>query len=553
MVLSCPIWKHVLCFLVGLFGDAFAQYSTIPGELHPCTRPCVKGDNRICEYTFNIYAHASMSRFCTGCDTNVSSCYQPLCVPADGVPRSMTLANRQFPGPDIQVCLDDTISVKIVNRLLSDSVVIHFHGPHQNGTNNMDGVHAVTQLAVLPGQSFTPTFKANPAGTFIWHSHIGTQRADGLFGKLVVRKPIEQEPNRHRYDVDDPSHVIIASDWIHWDAWNAFTVSVADMWQFADKRTPFGWHINGKGRVWEPPSLRTNTPLAWFNVTSGERYRFRLIYLGHFQCSAEFFIDHHDLRIIAVDGKDVQETKVQSLVIHSGQRIDFIVKATQDDYHNYWIRMRGLDFCENIKGAEGDLNIQFGQPHQAAVLHYDTAPISEPLYKKLTWSNAWSPGKQFQKPFYNLEPKEDLQKQDVPLLSLTSLDPDDITLTQRHPDVSLYFEIGFTEASVDQGIQNGFRNLFLSSAFFPWENGTTFSPSINNISMTFPVVPLVDLPCPENLCDSNIQPSNCIGTGYCECPHIGQIPFKRVVEIVIVSRGQVDDPVNMAHPFHLHG
>lgn len=38
---------------------------------------------------------------------------------------------------------------------------------------------------------------------------------DGFVGSLVVRRPVEQDPQGNKYDYDLPSHVIIIQDWLH--------------------------------------------------------------------------------------------------------------------------------------------------------------------------------------------------------------------------------------------------------------------------------------------------------------------------------------------------
>ena len=63
---------------------------------------------------------------------------------------------------------------------------MHWHGMWQNGTNEMDGVDAVTQCSFPPGTTFTYRFVAYPAGTHWYHSHDGVQYADGLSGPLIV-------------------------------------------------------------------------------------------------------------------------------------------------------------------------------------------------------------------------------------------------------------------------------------------------------------------------------------------------------------------------------
>ncbi|KAI1041060.1 hypothetical protein LB505_005856 [Fusarium chuoi] len=57
----------------------------------------------------------------------------------------------------------------------------------------MDGAVGFTQCPVTPGTSFTYNFTigADEYGTFWWHSHSDVQRADGLWGGLVVHSPDE--------------------------------------------------------------------------------------------------------------------------------------------------------------------------------------------------------------------------------------------------------------------------------------------------------------------------------------------------------------------------
>ena len=46
-----------------------------------------------------------------------------------------------------------------MNKLLSDSTSIHWHGLHQKGTPWMDGVAYISQCPIGPGQVFTYKFK----------------------------------------------------------------------------------------------------------------------------------------------------------------------------------------------------------------------------------------------------------------------------------------------------------------------------------------------------------------------------------------------------------
>ena len=61
-------------------------------------------------------------------------------------------------------------------------------------------------------------------------------------------------------------------------------------------------------------------PMAHFYVTSGKRYRFRLMNPGFTICPIRLTIDDHSLRVIATDSYPVKSKKVRSLVIFPGER-----------------------------------------------------------------------------------------------------------------------------------------------------------------------------------------------------------------------------------------
>lgn len=102
--------------------------------------------------------------------------------------RLLVVANYTLPGPDIIVHEGQTVVIHVKNLLHSDTVTIHWHGLHQAGTPYVDGVQFVSQCLIESGQTFTYRFKAEPAGTFWYHSHLGSQRIDGLLGAFIVRK-----------------------------------------------------------------------------------------------------------------------------------------------------------------------------------------------------------------------------------------------------------------------------------------------------------------------------------------------------------------------------
>ena len=77
-----------------------------------------------------------------------------------------------LPGPSIQVCEGDTIVVDLHNSLHSfEATTIHWHGLHQKGTPQMDGVGMITQCPITPHTRFQYRFTANDPGTHLWHAH----------------------------------------------------------------------------------------------------------------------------------------------------------------------------------------------------------------------------------------------------------------------------------------------------------------------------------------------------------------------------------------------
>ena len=76
----------------------------------------------------------------------------------DGFERNVIGINNQWPCPAIEVDLGDKIVVHMNNMLGNQSTSLHWHGLHQNGTQEMDGASGITQCPVPPGSSFTYEF-----------------------------------------------------------------------------------------------------------------------------------------------------------------------------------------------------------------------------------------------------------------------------------------------------------------------------------------------------------------------------------------------------------
>ena len=107
----------------------------------------------------------------------------------DGQIKSFVSWNGGIQGPTRRVRVNQTVRVKLVNELYSDSVTVHHHGVHQVGTPFYDGTSQISQPGVSPGNSMTYEFLAWPAGTHWYHSHEALQLGDGLKGMFIVEDP----------------------------------------------------------------------------------------------------------------------------------------------------------------------------------------------------------------------------------------------------------------------------------------------------------------------------------------------------------------------------
>lgn len=107
----------------------------------------------------------------------------------DGFEKTMIFINGQSPGPLIEANSGDTIRVYVNNMMANTSTTLHWHGIDQRNTTWMDGVYAVSQCGIPPGESFTYEFQlVDQRGSFWYHAHQSVQYTDGLYGPLVSRQ-----------------------------------------------------------------------------------------------------------------------------------------------------------------------------------------------------------------------------------------------------------------------------------------------------------------------------------------------------------------------------
>ena len=310
-------------------------------------------------------------------DQNFTSrnCSVPMTV--DGVSyNSIITINGRTPGPTLIVTSNQLVVVHVLNYLICDAISVHWHGLFQRDTPWMDGVGFITQPPIDPGATFDYIFRAQPKGTFWYHSHVGPQRTDGLYGGLVIRDEVDTfendirpkilPPNSTAMIIDNPElYTLTVIDWQRESSGALFTRINSSVGFFPSKAVlevptdldppyqgtstldgavtglvPY-WSglINGRGR-----KLNTTlTPLSVFQVKRNQYYRFRVIGTGSLYAH-KFSIDNHTLTVIATDGEYTEPYEVQFIVVHAGERYDFLVNTfIENSQHEYWIRAETLE------------------------------------------------------------------------------------------------------------------------------------------------------------------------------------------------------------------
>lgn len=496
---------------------------------HPCRRNCVdEAPPMQCHYIFRLEAYHTMSKACYDCPFNVTDCFRKHCIPADGIERSILVVNRQMPGPAIEVCQGDRITIDVINLLHSESTTMHWHGQHHVKTPYMDGVPYVSQCPILPGSTFRYDFIATEAGTHFWHSHSGFQRGDGVFGPLIVRTPPKANWHKDLYDIDE--HIIQISDWTHELGIDKF---LNHHYAGGDNKPP-NILINGLGRFTinrNGNNISAIMPTAIFTVKQNTRYRFRLVNAEFLNCPIEISIDNHTMRVISSDGRDIEAVEAESLVSYAGERFDFVVETSQN-IDNFWIRFRGLMDCDE----------RFTKAYQVAILRYEGATNKDPngLVGYEYKSNYSTDGQRINALNEGTETNNSIS---IPLLK--AMDKNDKSNT-ADPDYQFYVSYDFYKKDnphFHRGKLYGFNQVKNTKQ--------VLTPQLNHISMKLPPMPLLsqrDFIDSDQFCNSSTV-QGCV-QDYCACTHVLRVNLDSVVEIILVDEGFAYDA---NHPFHLHG
>lgn len=307
-----------------------------------------------------------------------------------------------IPSPQLKVKVGDLIIIHLKNSLASESTSIHWHGIELD--NDSDGT-AVTQDAVLPGQSYTYYFKTFRPGLFWYHSHMlpGSSTFAGMYGPIIIENNIEASLKGTVLPTDANTHTIVLSD-IEFDAtgkvgkqFDGMTKTINELVELCHldaegmggSRSACGVPnlgdtvlVNG-----QKPDLNTETPK--FTVASGQRVRLRLFNAAiarQFRVKMFNTADSKLYRIggegglldnIQLDGgtKGTWNTLYDSgeIVFGSGERADVIVVPTGNDGDVVQLVRNGLSGPFMLSGGGTNEPLAFFEISGTST---DTAPAA---------------------------------------------------------------------------------------------------------------------------------------------------------------------------------
>ncbi|XP_066919627.1 uncharacterized protein [Clytia hemisphaerica] len=418
--------------------------------------------------------------------------------------------NDTVPGPPLIVYEGQRVIIRLHNHLLSDTVTIHWHGLHQRGTPWMDGVGYVSQCPIGAGEIYVYNFTASPKGTYWYHSHMGAQRTNGLYGAFVIKerpKPGASEPPEER--------IMAVGDWTHDRSEEVYKKMMSTNYYNSSKSPDNAiidavpWDsalINGRGRYYDKKTgLWSKAPLEKFEVEQNKKYRFRVINVGTMY-QLRVSVDDHKLSVMATDGFDIKPWEVQSFIINPGERYDFMLTANQK-VDNYWIRVKSIQVGEEYK-----------RNYALAILHYKGSGVhDEPTTQEQDCVRDGC--KVINCPFKYY--KSDENTECITIDELENANAADVP---------------------PEYIQDDSMEHFLNFGF-PESDGQ--SPgAVNGKKFKFPAVdPLIQW-------SPNCARKECGPSKTCYCQHELILPYNKTVQIVMTNVG---NGAGLSHPIHMHG
>ncbi|XP_012175905.2 laccase-3 [Bombus terrestris] len=494
-------FKNFIAFTIFFSLLRISRSQIRDGDSHECLRSCADNalSKKVCRYEFFVEeSPAPISIHDCTKSKNESIIHDNVILL-----NSFLRINGKSPGPQIEVCLGDTIEVILYNRLGSEELSFHWHGIRQRNSAHMDGVPMVTQCPILPFGGFRYKLKPENVGTYIYYAHIVSQQADGVYGSLTVRGP-----------QDDPSleRILLLS---------------------SRPPTPLSRHLHLHPPT--PSELLLNGQNNGFilQVHYGRKYLLRLINANAYNCPILLSISGHDFRVLAADGNPVEPTVGRHIFCFPGERFDIILEANQPP-GKYLVDIKGLRDCQNL--------------HQEAFILYDDIKPESAIIKdeKLLKINDYA------------ITNKGHDCHEISRNFICGLDLKGSRGIEINSDEIIYVPFDVNAFSYFTDDMSDYKYNFYGCPFYPSDLSVSKEGAkvaqINRISFKYPMSPLLSQPeniPEESICSFETRSEECADTPlFCECIHVIEVPPRKNIDIILIDEGSGG---NVSHTFHVHG
>jgi FtsP/CotA-like multicopper oxidase with cupredoxin domain len=460
----------------------------------------------------------------------------------DGYPRPVVIMHhansswdidRPFPCPLIRAKLGDQLRINITNLLHDQSTAIHFHGLHMFNNPWADGTVHITQCAIEPHETFTYEFNITQTGTFWYHSHNAQQYADGLIGPIIL----DHDTIEQKYDYGSNDYIIMLQEWYH-ETWPTLMTAYEGPYGAYRGNIPiYPWPptsflINGHGQfdchtsdcsennTWKDtcgyrypaqciplrapffgPCNPNAHPVDEFLCPPGKQIRLRLINAAS-GIPFRFWIDQHNLTIVARDSIEISPITVPYVHIPIGQRLDLIINCNRDPTVTYTI------FAASRNSYQPPCNITGATPTM-----WTTASL---IYSKIP-----------------------INRRKTDSIEVPSLDSDDP-----------FFEYDYLQPFKPRFALPAIRRVTLSFEVY-WNNRTGIDAleewAVNGITFEPPKEPLLHGNFFDGTFEHSIANERPGRLNNIHATHIQHFEYGQTYEILMINY----DP--QLHPWHLHG
>ncbi|XP_046744666.1 laccase-2-like [Diprion similis] len=500
-----PLSRGIIIALLAISAAQIVKKTgrSLADQYRYCSGPCdPASEPKKCRYQFSVSELPKLNSVCYASHGNKT--IRPDC-PEGFFGNGVLGINGMSPGPQIEICLGDTLEVILKNELGTTEMSLHWHGIAQKGSAHMDGVSMVTQCPVLPFSSFRYEMKPDRAGSYLYYAQSAPQQGDGIYGALIVREP-GSDPNAEKT-------LLIST---------RLEAPLTQLWP--EVSAPMDLLVNGQSDGYR------------ISVDRNRRYLMRLINANAIACPVVLSIADHKLLVVAVDGGKVDSRTLAShVVLFPGERFDLTLETNQAS-GRYLVKVQGMGECRDL--------------FHAASLDYEGSSKS---------STITGSGVRLSKDdIVSLEKGHKCYR--VSRGILCSLDTKGIAdnSIQNHPGETVYvsFDVN-TLGDITDEMTDFKYNIYGFSHYPTYLSLSTTEariPQINGMTFKYPPSPILSQPenTPDDiLCSFEAKSEFCENTPrFCECLQIFEVPVNKTVELVVIDEGFGG---NASQTFHVHG